>query len=367
MTDIVERRFQAVANQRDDSSWDEVRRGARRTPAHRLALLAASVAAVAIAAPASGLHEPIIDFFDGERATDRVLADFAYLDVGAPPGMATGVIPGETRRVVTVRLSNGPHELWVAPTRAGGFCTMWTKMSGGCDRLGTLALSVSYGGDPFAVTGHADADYVHSVEARYTDGTAEPVDVTWVGPPIHAGFFAYEPERGRVPGALVGLDADGTVVTTHPIDGRHVERLLIDAVLDEKTEMLSLEAAGGTARLWTAPTRYEGRCAWVEYAGKRYPAARCGPKGYSWKEGVGLGLVDLGGDYFLLGTAGPRFAPLELRLSDDRRIPIKPVEDVVFVKLPEDVKTGDTVTIVPADAGENPKRHLVMPVRPMFD
>jgi hypothetical protein len=368
MTDVLERRFDAVANEHDDSSWDEVRGRARRVPTRRVALLAAAAAvAVAVVTPAAGLHEPIVDFFSGERATDRVLANFTYLDQGAPPGMATGVVPGETRRVMTLSLSDGAHDLWVAPTRAGGFCTMWTKMGGGCDRLGTVPLSVSYGGEPFVASGHADADYVHAVEARYADGTAEPVDVTWVGAPIGAGFFAYEPERGRVPEVLVGLDRDGGVVTTHPIGRSGRQDLLSDAELDDRTELLSVDTPGGPARLWTAPTRYEGRCAWVEYAGRRYPAASCGPKGYSWKEGVGLGLVDLGGNYFLLGTAGPRFAPLELRVSDDRRVQVEPIDDIVFAKLPAYVKTGDTVTIVPADAGEDPRRHLVLPVQPMFD
>jgi hypothetical protein len=366
MTDVVARRFEAAANPHDDSNWDEVRRRARRGPTRRVVLLAAAVAAVAVAAPASGLHEPILDFFAGEPAPERVRRDFETFDSGAPRGMAPGVIPGQSRRILTARLSDGAHTLWVAPTEAGGFCTYWSGMTAGCDRLGTVPLSLTYGGDPYVITGHADAAYVHSVEARYAGGRAEPVDVTWVGPPIDAGFFAYEPGEA-VPDQLVGLDADGNVITTHPVGRGGRETAVADAVLDEKTELRSIEAGGATARLWTAPTRYEGRCAWVEYLGKRYPAARCGPKGYSWKEGAGLGLVELGGDYFLLGTAGPRFAPLELRLAGDRRISVEPVDDIVFAKLPEDVETGDSVTIVPADARENPKRHLVLPVQHMFD
>jgi hypothetical protein len=367
MTDIVERRFQAVADKHDDSNWDEVRRRARRGPTRRVALLAATaVVAVAVAAPASGLHEPIIDFFTGDPAPERVRRDFETFDSGAPRGMAPGVIPGESRQIVTARLSDGPHTLWVAPTEAGGFCTYWSGMTAGCDRLGTVPLSLTYGGQPFAVTGHADADYVHSVEARYADGRAEPVDVTWVGPPIDAGFFAYEP-GGAAPDSLVGLDSEGGVVTTHPVGRGGRETALADAVLGQKAELRSVEAGDATARLWTAPTRYEGRCAWVEYQGKRYSAARCGPKGYSWTEGVGLGLVELGGDYFLLGTAGPRFAPLELRLADGRRVDVEPIDDVVFAKLPTDVTTGDSVTIVPAGAADDPKRHLVLPVQHMFD
>jgi hypothetical protein len=361
MTDIVERRFQAVAKLHDDSSWDEVRRRARRGPPRRVALLAAAAAAVAVAAPASGLHEPIIDFFAGERATDRVLPNFAYMDVGAPPGMATGVIAGETRRVVTVRLSDGAHELWVAPTHAGGFCELWTGMSGGCDRLGTVPLSVTYGGAPFVVTGHADADYVHSVEARYADGTTEPVDLDWVGAPINAGFFAYEPDRGRVPDELVGLGANGDIVTAHPIGRRTFDGLIADALLDEKVELAAAETRHGTARLWGAPTRYEGRCAWVEHLGRRLPAGPCVPKGYG-REGVGLRAVEIGGVGFLLGTAGPRFAPLELRFADGTKRAVETIEGIVFFRLPDSVRLGDAVTVVPAGAGEDPRRHATLTV-----
>lgn len=357
MTDLLESRFHAVARSDDDSDWGEVRRRAGRRPSARIALaIAAALSVVAVAAPASGLHEPLIDFFAGERATERVLPTFASMDVGAPPGMATGVVAGETRRVTTVRLSDGAHELWVAPTRAGGFCTLWTKMGGGCDRLGTVPLSVAYGGEPFVATGHADADYVHSVEARYPDGTTEPVDVAWVGGPINAGFFAYEPAPGRVPTALVGVDESGDVVTHHPLGRAATQSLLADAVLDDQEELAAVETRAGTARLWAAPTRYEGRCAWVEHNGRRFPAARCAPRGYDW-EGVGLRAVEIGGTGFLLGTAGPRYAPLELRLADGTRLEVATIEDVVFFRLPDGVGRGDEVTVVPAGKGDDPHAH----------
>jgi hypothetical protein len=362
MSDVLERRFQAIANSRDDSDWRQVRRRARRRPSARLAVaLAAALTVVAVAAPASGLHEPILDFFAGERATERVLPTFASMDAGAPPGMATGVAAGETRRVTTVRLSDGVHELWVAPTRAGGFCTLWTKMTGGCDRLGTVPLSVSYGGQPFVATGHADADYVHSVEARYADGTAEPVDVAWVGAPINAGFFAYEPDAGRVPTELVGIDEGGDVITQHPLGRAVAQSLLADAVVDDREELAAVETDDGAARLWVAPTRYDGRCAWVEHNGKRFPAARCAPKGYDW-EGVGVRAVEIGGTGFLLGTAGPRYAPLELRLADGTRLEVATIEDVVFFRLPDSVRAGDALTVVPAGMGNNPHAHAPLTV-----
>ena len=52
--------------------------------------------------------------------------------------MATGVIPGETRKVGTIE----GEALWVAPTSEGGFCTLLGG-GGGCDRTGTVPLDIT--------------------------------------------------------------------------------------------------------------------------------------------------------------------------------------------------------------------------------
>jgi hypothetical protein len=182
VTDALEPRFKALSSRHDDSDWSAVRRRAGRARLARMALPLAPVAAVvAVAVPASGLHEPIIDFVTGEPAPERVRRDFALFDSGAPPGMAPGAIPGETRRIMSVRLSNGQHTLWVAPTEAGGYCEYWSGMTAGCDRLGTVPLGATFGGNPFVITGHADADYVDSVELRFGDETVEQAHLTWAG------------------------------------------------------------------------------------------------------------------------------------------------------------------------------------------
>jgi len=87
-----------------------------------LALLAATALLVA---PALGLGIPGIDFFQAEKAPPEVVKQFADLAVGAPAGMDPQAIPGETRKVAVVTLSDGPHTLWVAPTKAGGLCEAW--------------------------------------------------------------------------------------------------------------------------------------------------------------------------------------------------------------------------------------------------
>ena len=120
-------------------------RGRRRAPRLRLVLAAlALVVAFVLVAPALGIDLPVLDFWKAEKAPPRVVEDFRSLTEGAPTGMDPEALSGEARKVTTAVLSDGPHTLWVAPTRAGGFCLTWTNASGGCDRLGTVPLSVTW-------------------------------------------------------------------------------------------------------------------------------------------------------------------------------------------------------------------------------
>src|SRR5919106_2908130 len=198
-----------------------------------LSLLAMAVAFVLVA-PALGLDLPVLDFWQAEKAPPRVVEDFDSLSVGAPPGMDPGAVAGEARKVTTTVLNDGPHTLWVAPTRSGGFCLTWTDGAGGCDKLGTVPLSVSWmaagplrasedappdltPGSFTRLSGHVNADYADTVEIRFADGDVVRPDVTWVSEPIGAGFFIYDiPQARREPGhelsAVVALDRDGNVV-----------------------------------------------------------------------------------------------------------------------------------------------------------
>ena len=196
---------------------------------HRSAIrIALALAALAVAfllvAPAVGVRVPILDFWSAEKAPPKVVEEFESLAVGAPAGMDPEAIPGEARRV---RLASG-STVWVAPTRAGGFCT-----EHGCDKLGTFPLEITWaasgplpsreGGlhplmtDFDLLDGSANSRYVDTVEIRFRDGGVDRPKLTWVSEPIHHGFFEYRvPLAHRRPGheisAVVGLDADGRVV-----------------------------------------------------------------------------------------------------------------------------------------------------------
>ena len=101
--------------------------------------LAAIVVAFLLVAPAVGIRIPALDFWSAEKAPPKVVQDFESLGEGAPPGMDPGAIPGETRKVSLPDRSTS----WVAPTKHGGFCTLGTR-SGGCDKLGTWPLGVTW-------------------------------------------------------------------------------------------------------------------------------------------------------------------------------------------------------------------------------
>ena len=99
MTDdtLLAERLSLLVDAPGTPDWLDVRRRARRRPGRRAVLIAAAALALLIAAPALGLHHTIVDFFAAEPAPERVQLTFARLDLGAPKGMATGVIAGQTR------------------------------------------------------------------------------------------------------------------------------------------------------------------------------------------------------------------------------------------------------------------------------
>jgi hypothetical protein len=175
-----------------------------------------------------------VPFFDGERAPDRVEKAFATLDVGAPPHMAPGIVPGQARRVAGFPLrAGGQTTLWVAPTREGGFCHFFSGALGGCRSKAENSADSPYvigfgmtaprGRVPFVIGGDVPAaSSVETLEVRFADGHSESVPLTWVSAPIHAGFYLYEVpvahwDPGHRPVALVGLDGAGNEVASQAL------------------------------------------------------------------------------------------------------------------------------------------------------
>jgi hypothetical protein len=323
-----------------------------------------------LVAPAVGIRIPALDFWSTEKAPPKVVSDFESLAEGAPPGMDPGAIPGETRKV---SLADGTI-LWVAPTKHGGFCTFGTR-SGGCDKLGTFPLSISWGASGLThsrdlrrsgpppmtafdvLEGNANARYVDSVEIRFADGEVDRPALTWVSEPIHQGFFIYQvPPKHRRAGheieSVVGLDPEGQLVVdaTRPGVGG-LKTVPRDAIVDKREERARISGRLGEAVIWEAPTHYEGRCAWLELPGGVLRLFPCMPKGYAYSL-FDVRFVPTADDVLFAGWVADRYASVEIEFADGSRQVITPQAGFLLGELPAKqlVRGHEATTIVGRDA-----------------
>jgi hypothetical protein len=353
--------LEPIAQLPADVSESRTREGLR-VGRFRLVLAVVIPALVAlIVAPAFGVGRGVLPFVSGEKAPERVAVEFASLSTGAPPGMDPGVIASETRKVGVWRFEGKSHTLWVAPTRAGGFCFEWTQAAGGCDREGTVPLSPTGAmapvrlpgpvdpeamlrshadGIPIWVAGHVSAKYAASVEIRFEDGSTARPEITWVSAPIDAGFFAYDVPadhqalRHRAV-SVVAFDSHGDRVTEVPLGVGDVRREpLADAIMSERHAELTLETAHGTATIYTAPTRYDGRCVFLTFEGKNVTLYPCLPKGYGFDNLAALRFVPTADDVIVAGPAPPRLRSVELRFADGDSTMLEPSRGFFLYELP---------------------------------
>lgn len=219
----------------------------RRRSRRLLVALAALVGLliVFLATPAFGLRAKLFSLFENaEPAPTPIVENFDSLDIGAPEGMATGVIAGDARAVIEQSVSGGLEvTLYVAPTKTGGFCTATEFRRADADgpvrgggagcrtrqdvdaRAFATTVSIpgpiSAGGTilqgPILVDGSIGLGRAASLEVEFQDGTREEIPLTWVSSPINAAFFVYAvPERHWAPGSqptvLIARDAEGEEV-----------------------------------------------------------------------------------------------------------------------------------------------------------
>jgi hypothetical protein len=302
----------------------------------RLQLAVAVVLALGVllvVAPALGFRLPAIDFWSSDEAPPKIVRDFETLNVGEPPGMAVDVIPGETRMLTLTDPSGKRHTLYLAPTRRGGFCSRSAR-GGGCDKLGTTPLSVSFDfarsgvgvplagvAPPTAIEGYVNSNYADSVEIEFADGQKIELAVTWISEPIGAGFFVYQvPDDRRVAArrleSVTARNSDGDVVAQQVVDRTAIREAPAEALLEDKRAVFRTATSSGPATYWMAPTRYEGRCAWLDVAGQSGLFSRCLPKGYETSPGVGFGFVPLEDDVLVAGEFDPRFRYVDIVYSD---------------------------------------------------
>ena len=228
----------------DDADWGDVLRRARGARRRRLTSASLAVATIFClgAAAAYAFGHPIVDFSSAPKGPRTVVNDFGSLQVGAPEGMAPGVLPQEARRITTVTIDGKEHVLWVAPTKKGGFCEQWSNLIGGCradrhdplaKRIDVSAMYVSNKAGPRlgVLAGSFFQSAAAKLELAYADGTTDEIPFVWVTTPIDAGFYLFRvPDAHRVDGhrpkAVRLYDDAGNLLASEPVrdQGANVPR-----------------------------------------------------------------------------------------------------------------------------------------------
>jgi hypothetical protein len=236
--DLLAERLAPLANPLDDSDWLDVRRRARTMRRSWLLIPVAAAIAVILAGSAFALYGELVDFISAEPAPDRVVVQFGQMDARGSIGFGPRVKAGEARRITEATIEGKRRTLYVAPTPDGGFCWMWTTVSGSCGRTqvapGREAVSASWresrGGGPALLTGRILDPAVTRVLLEYENGERSEISFVWVSKPIDAGFFIFEVpaehlqvgKRGRT---LLSIDKDGRELAaqTFPITDQRWE------------------------------------------------------------------------------------------------------------------------------------------------
>jgi hypothetical protein len=338
----------------DDGDWSEVRRRAKRGRRRRQAsgvLVLAGAIAIGIAS-AYAFGHPIVEFGSAPKGPQKVVNDFGSLEVGAPAGMAPGVLPEEARRITAVRIDGKEHVLWVAPTKQGGFCESWTQFMGGCraDRHAAYARRLDVGGNQNVLAGSFFQESGSRLDLEYADGATDEIPFVWVTAPIEAGFYLFRvPDAHRVDGhrptSIRLLDDDGKVIAEEPIPFAQDERPDFDtrslpgyprlsvpaeALWDQREQLFDLRADDmAHLGLWVAPERGGGTCFWSNQA----MGCTHGPN--RLPEGVeGLGFSGGGTHVALCCTVGPEVARVEARFADGDRAELTPKRSYLLWPIP---------------------------------
>jgi hypothetical protein len=388
---LIQARFDAVANPINDSDWDDVlarsrngeslasrssigRRHRRRQVPTRVALVTATVALVAVVtAVAFGWPQTIIDFFTSPPAPAKIKIIFGAQNVSAPTGMSPQAIIGQTRKIATASFDADHfrpthptiHTLYVAPAKGGGFCWLWTKASAGClpangasesNAMGPLSLTWFSNDYPIVTLGWVRTGAAKTVEARFADGTTETIPITWISAPINAGFLTYtvpRAHRNRTNAleSVVALDGNGNVIgrqdfhLTKPLD-QDVMQTLPDgtkvslprrAQAARARKIISFRATDGSkVYLWAMPRIGGGHC----YLFNQGQGCEI-PRFVKQEPVFNGGLSGAATRILLFGHAKPQVATLELRYQTGVSERLTPVEGFVLHEItPAHYKRG---------------------------
>jgi hypothetical protein len=245
------RRFAALADATDDSSWFEVVRRSRelagpRRMRPRIAIAATLALAVLVVAPAVGFRGHLVRLFeDAPRAPQRVEKSFAAFEAGVPPRLQSGIEATQARKVLESPV--GPDQtaiVWLAPRTRGGFCTLMELDGPGAPPRGAggectpllrrLSFETSLHGlispngeilsGPVLLDGWVGISKADSVELSFEGGSTAEIPFVWVSEPVDTGFFVYSVPPlhwrvGHLPTTLVVRDSDGETVAQGDVTG----------------------------------------------------------------------------------------------------------------------------------------------------
>jgi hypothetical protein len=363
MNDLLQTRFEPL---RDDSQgdWrDVLRRVSRRSRHRRLTIAAALVLGAVLVAPAAlALRSTVVDFFQSEPASPRLVLDFARMDVGAPPGMENHVLYEQTRKIFERKLESGKTlTLWVAPTKTGGFCEALVGPRGGggmgCLQKrvpvaptiavqGTMSPDGVIRSGPVLVSGSVGMDKADTIELHYRDGDVDRQTLTWVSSPIDVGFFLFDVPERHWPKEhrferLVLRDAEGrelyseAVTLQGPVGMDPKTGAPSDALQEQARKLISVRThTGAEAALWTAPAADGRTCQWLRYGESGGFGGGCAAKGAE-RPVLGVGQSQGGGVVLLWGgPARADVAEIEVRYEDGERALVPVVEGMALYEIP---------------------------------
>jgi hypothetical protein len=155
--------------------------------------------------------------------------------------MAPGVIASRARQVATFHARGKTRVLWVAPTRAGGFCWQLSGWFGGCrinrnmspgrplpgyvrpELVGVTSTGAMKKGveSVSVIGGDVLTPKAHTLSVNFADGTRMAVRFYYVSKPIDAGFYFAAIPAGHDttttrPVAVELLDKQGRVISRQP-------------------------------------------------------------------------------------------------------------------------------------------------------
>ena len=370
---LIQTRFDAVANPLDDASWSDVlarsAAGRRRAPVRVALAVAVVVLAATVTAAALGWPGRVVDFFKAPPAPQSVKQFFGAHNAAIPSGVDPMANVGQPRKIMTATFDANHlppthptlHTLYVAPRTGGGFCYLWTDYGGGCaDPEDPAKARTDPAARPVGLS-WLENDYVgfvdgwvrgdaKTVEAHYADGATASIPLTWVSAPIDAGFFAYVVPPSHLTRAdalsfVVALDAKGEVVSRQPFeltkpldedvmqtlpDGRKLA-LPRRAQAARAHELFTFHAPKGRAWLWVMPRTGGGVC--FLYGTGAGGGFGC-PSRYWLAHVPAINGSALNGVYF--AQVKPDIATVELRFRNGASERITPIDGFVLHEIPSE-------------------------------